>query len=202
MSRILDQFNDNIFRRTESGDREIRERTLPLSKVEQTVLVAVDGETSYHRLGKHFEPEEQLVFEQAIESLLQKNLIAIHADVITEVNVQDDFFSSSLSAENTASGLVVDTKAKSVKEVSGKKHQSPELEVDLLLPLELPSPGRDNRGKPRVNKLVQVFPQPPVPKKKRRRKTEPAPENKWLIRAYVGMVMVGALLVLFALVLR
>lgn len=203
MSRILDQFNDKIFRRTELGDQEIRERTLPLGKVEQTVLVAVDGETNYQRLGKRFEPEEQLVFEQAIESLLAKGLIAVRSDVKNlELDAQDDFFSSSMGTENTASGLVVDTKSKSIRAVSKKPHQMPETEVDLLLPLELPPVGRDNKGRARVNKLVQVFPQPPAPKKRRRRKEKPAPENKWLMRAYIGMAVLGVLLVLVAVLLR
>lgn len=203
MSRILNQFNDKIFRRTELGDQEIRERTLPLGKVEQTVLVAVDGETNYQRLGKRFEPEEQLVFEQAIESLLAKDLIAVRSEIKSlELDAQDDFFSSSMGAENTASGLVVDTKSKSMRAASKKPHRMPETEVDLLLPLELPPAGRDNKGRARVSKLVQVFPQPPAPKKKRRRKEKPAPENKWLMRAYIGLAVLGVLLVLAAVLLR
>ncbi|MBI3713092.1 MAG: hypothetical protein HY253_09050 [Burkholderiales bacterium] len=198
----MDQFNDHIFRRTELGDKEIRERILPLSKVEQTALVAIDGETNYQRLGKRFEPEEQLVFERAIASLLEKNLIAVRSDESTVVDVKDDFFSSSLTSDNPVSGLVVDTKAKSVLAVNKKKHRMPETEVDLLLPLELPPTGRDNKGKPRVNKLVQVFPQPPAPKKKRRRKAAPVPENKWLMRAYVGMAFLGIVLVLAALLFK
>lgn len=199
----MDQFNDKIFRRTELGDKEIRERTLPLGKVEQTVLVAIDGETNYQRLGKRFEPEEQLVFAQAIEGLLAKDLIAVRSEVESlELDVQDDFFSSSMGAENAASGLVVDTKSKSVRAVGKRPHAMPEMEVDLLLPLELPPVGRDNKGKARVNKLVQVFPQPPAPKRKRRRREKAVSENRWLMRAYIGMAGLGVLLVLMAVLLR
>lgn len=203
MSRILDSFNDKIFRRTELGDQEIRERTLPLSKVEQTVLVAVDGETNYQRLGKRFELEEQLVFEQAIESLLAKALIGVRSELAQGVSdAQEDFFSSSMGSENTASGLVVDTKSKSVRPMNKQRLQMPKTEVDLLLPLELPPPGRDNRGKSRVSKLVQVFPQPPAPRKKRRRKAVPVSEGAWLMRIYTGMAIAGVLLVLAAVLLR
>lgn len=199
----MDQFNDKIFRRTELGDKEIRERTLPLGKVEQTVLVAIDGETNYQRLGKRFEPEEQLVFAQAIEGLLAKDLIAVRSEVESlELDAQDDFFSSSMGAENAASGLVVDTKSKSVRAVGKRPHAMPETEVDLLLPLELPPVGRDNKGKSRVNKLVQVFPQPPAPKRKRRRREKDVSENRWLMRAYIGMAGLGVLLVLVAVILR
>lgn len=199
----MDSFNDKIFRRTELGDQEIRERTLPLSKVEQTVLVAVDGETNYQRLGKRFELEEQLVFEQAIESLLAKALIGVRSELAQGVSdAQEDFFSSSMGSENTASGLVVDTKSKSVRPMNKQRLQMPKTEVDLLLPLELPPPGRDNRGKSRVSKLVQVFPQPPAPRKKRRRKAVPVSEGAWLMRIYTGMAIAGVLLVLAAVLLR
>ncbi len=199
----MDQFNDKTFRRTELGDKEIRERTLPLSKVEQTVLVAVDGETNYQRLGKRFELEEQLLFEQAIQSLLEKELIAARNEVASmSLDAPEDFFSSSLNSGASVSGLVVDTKAKSVRQVGNKKSQLPDDLVDLLLPLELPPPGRDNRGRSRVSKLVQVFPQPPAPKKKRRRKAQLAPENRWLMRAYIGMAVTGTLLVLVAMLLK
>lgn len=203
MSRILDQFNDKLFRRTALGDKEIRERTLPLSKVEQTVLVAVDGAANYQHLGKRFESEEQAEFAQAIESLLAKDLIELPSEVLgMSLESSEDFFSSSLGSDNTASGLVVDSQAKSVRPLFKDKTRMPEVEVDLLLPLELPAPGRDNKGRARVSKLVQVFPQPPAPKKKRRRKKEIVPENKWLMRAYLGLALVGGILVLAAVVLK
>ncbi|MBI1835474.1 MAG: hypothetical protein HYR92_06970 [Burkholderiales bacterium] len=196
----MDQFKDKIFQRTELGDKEIRERTLPLSKVEQTALVAIDGEANYQHLGKRFEVDEQAAFAQAMESLLAKRLIAIRDEVaVTQVDVQDDFFSSSLSGENAVSGVVVDTKSKTAR-IKQKIHALPKVELDLLLPLELPPPGRDNKGKSRVNKLVQVFPQPPAPKKKRRKKAQAASENKWLMRVYIGMAGLGLLLVLVAVV--
>lgn len=144
--------NERIFRRTEVGNTEIRERILTLSKTEQTILVAIDGEATYAQLSSRFEVEETVAFEMAVEGLLAKGLIYADppydepepqlSEDLRKANIQgfdlDDFFSSSLDSMQTGSGLVVDTHKKTLRSVKPTRPSAAQAKaVDLFLPLEL-----------------------------------------------------------------
>jgi hypothetical protein len=207
----LSQFKDEIFRRTELGDAEIRHRRLSLSKAEQMVLLSVGVETKYADIKREFDKDESLVFQQTFEALLAKGLIAEkeyspsfhHSDLMTaqtEKFNNEEFFSSSMDPLHSGSGLVVDTRSNSMRSVNlKKKKQESVYDVDIPLSLELDTSLRLKKSK-RSNKLVQVFPVPEQQKKRRRSKRPKAvPVNRWQLRIYLGLTVVGVLLVLLAL---
>jgi hypothetical protein len=209
---ILDQSSDKIFRRTIVGDSEIRERSLPLTKIEQTVLVSVDGEASFLQLSQQFEAHESAAFEMAMVSLLQKGLIepmevpALHSHTdLLKAEIAgfeaEDFFSSSGDPMHSGSGLVVDTRNNTMRSVNAKKPEADDLaEVDLFIPLGEEDTG--GRKKKRMQKLVEVYPDPSKQKRRKRRKrVEPPPQNKWILRVYLGLIALGLIAVLGALLL-
>ncbi|TXI90528.1 MAG: hypothetical protein E6Q34_08765 [Burkholderiaceae bacterium] len=55
--------DDTIFRRSESGDQEIRERKLKLAKMEQIALVSVDGVSTVEVLLAQFDGQAKLEFQ-------------------------------------------------------------------------------------------------------------------------------------------
>ena len=208
----MDQSSDKIFRRTIVGDSEIRERSLPLTKIEQTVLVSVDGEASFLQLSQQFEAHESAAFEMAMVSLLRKGLIEpmeaqallSHTDLLkAEISgfEAEDFFSSSGDPMHSGSGLVVDTRNNTMRSVNAQKTDVDELaEVDLFIPLGDEDGG--GRKKKRMQKLVEVYPDPSKQKRKKRRKrVEPPPQNKWILRVYLGLIALGLIAVLGALLL-
>lgn len=203
------QSSDKVFRRTIVGDCEIRDRNLSLSKVEQTVLLSVDGEASYLQLAQRFESKESAEFEMAMDGLLRQGLIEplevpslhSHTDLL-KADISgfeaEDFFSSSGDPMHSGSGLVVDTRNNTMRSVNAKKSKLDDsLEVDLFIPLgEADGDGRKSK---RVQKLVEVYPDPSKQKRKKRRKRkELPPENKWIMRAYLGLVGVGIFAVFVA----
>jgi hypothetical protein len=207
----LSQFKDEIFRRTELGDAEIRQRRLSLSKAEQMVLLSVGVETKYADIKREFDKDESLVFQQTLEALLVKGLIVEkeyspsfhHSDLMTaqiEKFNNEEFFSSSMDPLHSGSGLVVDTRSNSMRSVNLKKKKEESVyDVDILLSLELDTSPRLKKSK-RSNKLVHVFPVPEQQKKRRRSKRPKAlPSNRWQLRIYLGLTVVGVLLVLLAL---
>lgn len=190
------------------GDSEIRERSLPLTKTEQTVLVSVDGEASYLQLSQQFEEREFAEFEMAMVSLLQKGLIEpmevpalnSHTDLL-KADIAgfeaEDFFSSSGDPMHSGSGLVVDTRSNTMRSVNAKKAETDDAEVDLFIPLADEDAG--GRKKKRMQKLVEVYPDPSKQKRKKRRKrAAPPPENKWIFRAYLALIGLGLIAVLAA----
>lgn len=206
---ILSQFKDKVFRRTELGDAEIRQRTLALSRPEQVVLLATNGELAYTELEMEFANDSSIDFERIIDSLVEKGLIKVFSfdgrkevkEAAVEPNsnnhfASDDFFSSSLDPMQSGSGLVVDTKTKSVRSVNPKKtRQESVYDVDIPLSLELDTKLRLKKEK-RQSKLVQVFPEPPRAKKRRRSKRPKVePVSKWPMRIYLGLTIIGLLLV-------
>lgn len=202
----MDQIIDSVFKRTALGDQEIRDRTLQLTKIEQTILVAVDGEATVRHLSKRFLEEEQFAFKVALTSLREKGLIELRRDELMSINTGTSFFSSTMQGpESASSGVSVDTRSKSVKRMDEEEGVGVQLaEVDLPLPLELPEnapiAGKDNRGRPRLNKLVQVFPEPAPVKSKRSKKKrqKPASVPTWLTRLYLGLIALGLLMIVLA----
>ncbi len=207
---ILNQANDKIFRRTIVGDSEIRERTLTLTRTEQTVLLSVDGEASFLQLSQRFAVGESAEFEMAMDSLLRKGLIEpleelaldSHTDLLKAEIVgfeTEDFFSSTGNGLHTGSGLVVDTRSNSIRSVNGRRSTSNGLdEVDLFIPLA----GEELGGskKKRMQKLVEVYPDPSKQKRSKRRKRATAPpENKLFFRVYLALIAAGLLAVVVAL---
>jgi hypothetical protein len=207
---ILSQFTNKVFCRTELGEAEIRQRTLALSRAEQVVLLAINGESNFAELQMEFANDSSIEFEKSIESLLQKALIKSQSyqeltnaaadfgagSVDSASFSSEDFFSSSLDPLHSGSGLVVDTKAKSMRSVNlKKKPQESVYDVDIPLSLELDTKLRLKKEK-RQSKLVQVFPNPERPKKRRRSKRPKAePVNPWPMRIYIGLTAIGLLLV-------
>lgn len=205
----MNQFKDKVFRRTELGNAEIRQRTLALSRPEQVVLLATNGDLTYAELEMEFANDSSIDFEKIVQSLVEKALIKAFAfDAVKKVEhtevasistdnfSSDDFFSSSLDPLHSGSGLVVDTKTKSVRSVNlKKKKQESVYDVDIPLSLELDTKLRLKKEK-RQSKLVQVFPEPPKPKKRRRSKRPKTPPmSKWPMRIYIGLTVIGLLLV-------
>lgn len=207
----MNQFKDEVFRRTEIGDAEIRQRSLSLSKAEQTLLLSVDGEHSFHELKREFAQDTSLDFQKTWDSLLSKDLIThqprasllnnsdLMAAQIEQFN-SEEFFSSSMDPLHSGSGLVVDTRSNSMRSVNlKKKKQESVYDVDIPLSLELDTNLRLKKSK-RNKKLVQVFPVPEKTKKRRRSKRPPAPPvNQWQFRIYVGLTVLGLLLIAGAL---
>lgn len=203
------QSSDKVFRRTIVGDCEIRDRNLPLSKIEQTVLLSVDGEASYLQLSQRFEQKESAEFEMAMDSLLRQGLIepmevlplSSHTDLL-KADISsfeaEDFFSSSGDPMHSGSGLVVDTRSNTMRSVNVKKTKADDsLEVDLFIPLT-DGDGVDRKSK-RMQKLVEVYPDPSKQKRKKRRKRkELPPENKWVMRVYLGLIGAGVFAVFVA----
>jgi hypothetical protein len=213
--KILDSLNSRLFRRTETGNAEVRERGQSLTKFEQTLLLSVDGELAYPDLSKLFESSELPDFERAINTLQEKALIEIvpdpkkEADMHTDLlrsNIEefnsDDFFSGSLRPMQQGSGLVVDTHANKMKSVNLKKRDF-SVHESFELSLGLGEEVKDKKAKRKNSKLVQVFPEPEklnrTKKRSRSKRKEKPPENKWIFRAYVGLIVGGAFLALFSL---
>lgn len=209
---------DKIFQRTELGEAEIRQRNLPLSRAEQVVLLAIDGQLSYSQLQLEFVNDSSIEFEKVIEDLMKKELASPVKEKSSQVSssgsiqttsfevpssADDDFFSSSMDPMNSSSGLVVDTKTKSMRSVNLKnKKQESVYDVDIPLSLELDTKLRLKKDK-RKSKLVQVFPEPEKPKKRRRSKRPVAPPaSKWPMRIYIGLTAIGILLVLMAVAVK
>lgn len=211
----MDSLNSRLFRRTETGNAEVRERGQSLTKFEQTLLLSVDGELAYPDLSKLFESSELPDFERAINTLQEKALIEIvpdpkkEADMHTDLlrsNIEefnsDDFFSGSLRPMQQGSGLVVDTYANKMKSVNLKKRDF-SVHESFELSLGLGEEVKDKKAKRKNSKLVQVFPEPEklnrTKKRSRSKRKEKPPENKWIFRAYVGLIVGGAFLALFSL---
>lgn len=213
----MSQFKENIFRRTELGEAEIRQRSLVLSRAEQVILLAIDGQLTYAELQMEFANDSSLEFEKVIDALQKKALIHVLASEsetsppadVDSLSVQienfdkEDFFSSSLDPLHSGSGLVVDTKANRMRSVNlKKKKQDSVYDVDIPLSLELDTSLRLKKEK-RKSKLVQVFPEPDKPKKRRRSKRPKAPPpSKWPMRIYMGLTGIGLLLVLIAVLFK
>lgn len=190
--------DDTIFRRSESGDQEIRERKLKLAKMEQIALVSVDGVSTVEVLLAQFDGQAKLEFQQALASLCKQALIDPLAQLHMgggHASVDDEFFTSSMEGLDSGSGLVVDTHSNSMRSVRGKLEPA-EDEVDLFIPLEGPATSKSSKTK-RVKKLVEVYPEP-KPRKKKRKKKELPPENKWIMRAYIGLVVLGVIAIVIA----
>lgn len=182
--------DDTIFRRTDAGDQEIRDRALKLAKMDQIVLVSVDGVSTVELMLAPFDVDARNSFRESVKSLLGLGLIEALArlDMGAGDPATDDFFSSSMGGVESGSGLVVDTRNNSVRSVRQRSKQD---EVDLFIPLngeEIP-----NKSK-RVKKLVEVYPAPKHPKKKRKKVTPP-PQNKWVLRACMALVILGLIVV-------
>ncbi|MFA9275419.1 MAG: hypothetical protein ACEQSE_11160 [Candidatus Aquirickettsiella gammari] len=217
----MSQFKENIFRRTELGEAEIHQRSLVLSRAEQVVLLAVDGQSTYAELQMEFADDSSLEFDKIIDALQKKALIHVltsesqtspSADVDPvaaqiENFDKEDFFSSSLDPLHSGSGLVVDTRANLMRSVNLKKKdqekkQDSVYDVDIPLYLELDTNLRLEKEK-RKSKLVQVFPDPDRPKKRRRSKRPKVPPpSKWPMRIYMGLTGIGLFLVLVAVLLK
>lgn len=213
----MSQFKEHIFQRTELGETEIHQRSLVLSRAEQVVLLAVDGQSTYAELQMEFANDSSLEFDKIIDTLQKKALIHVLAsesgtspsaegDPISaqiENFDKEDFFSSSLDPLHSGSGLVVDTKANLMRSVNlKKKKQDSVYDVDIPLSLELDTSLRLEKEK-RKSKLVQVFPDPDKPRKRRRSKRSKAPPpSKWPMRIYIGLTGIGLLLVLIAMLFK
>jgi hypothetical protein len=215
LGKILSQSRDKIFRRTELGDAEIRQRSLLLSNEEQMILLSIGGETKYADLKREFEKDEAIEFESGFAELLDKGLIverressSVNKSDLTTAQIErfgsEEFFSSSMDPSNSGSGLVVDTRSNSMRSVNlrKKKQQESVYDVDIPLSLELDTNLRLKKSK-RSSKLVQVFPDPSAPKKRRRSKRPKAPPvSKWQVWVYGGVAVFGVLMILIALLMN
>lgn len=214
--------NERIFRRTEVGNTEIRERILTLSKTEQTILVAIDGEATYAQLSHRFEVEETVAFEMAVDGLLAKGLIYADppydepetplSEDLRKANIQDfdgeDFFSSSLDPmrSSTGSGLVVDTRKNTLRTVNLKKEAIVQAKaVDLFLPLDLDVDLEDVAAEDgREDEVHEVYPQPPPAKAKKSRKSKKArakskARDRWMSYLFAALIGVGLFTIGFGL---
>ncbi|MBR7800593.1 hypothetical protein [Undibacterium fentianense] len=203
--------DDKIFRRTQLGDAEIRQRSLSLSKSEQLVLLSVDGERKLTELHADF-AGDQFDFLAVFKGLVKKNLVTSEPRVVLNIDSElmaaqienfnsDEFFSSSMDPLHTGSGLVVDTRTNSLRSVNLKKRKQSNFDdVDIPLSLELDTELRKKKEK-RSQKLVQVFPNPEKKRRKRSRRVKQAPVSKWPLRISVAVIFVGVVLVLIALFL-
>jgi 5-carboxymethyl-2-hydroxymuconate isomerase len=213
LNQILEKMNDKLFRRTELGNAEIRERALPLNKFEQTLLISVDGEISTLALSKLFQSTEIADFDAALRNLQKKVLIEEVPNAFVQEELQADllrssieefdsenFFSASLRPMQQGSGLVVDTHANKMKSVNLKKRDF-SIHESFELSLGLDDEVKDRKSKRLKSKLVQVFPDPGKPKKRKRskRKVVEISESKWKMRAYIALIATGVLLALFSL---
>lgn len=215
LENILGELKSKVFRRTNLGDAEIRNRNLELSRPEQLVLLAVDRDLSYVDLQLVFEGDGAIDLDAVAAALIGKDLlIAIPREAAVERGVKmrsdddaqvgglnsDEFFSSSLDPLHSGSGLVVDTRANFMHSVMQRKKDAESVyDIDIPLSLELDTKLRIKKEK-RSSKLVQVFPEPEKPKKRRRSKrAKPVPVSKWPMRIYIALTAVGLILVLFAL---
>lgn len=219
MGVILSRAKDSVFKRSKLGEEEIRLRGLGLSRAEQLVLLMIDGEKAFPQLQQEFAEDEAIELEVLLESLLAQFLIEVVVDNKSDIPfssnsnlsavqldsfTQEEFFSSSLdplSSLHSGSGLIVDTGANSMRSVNLRKKKPEEVDdVDIPLALELDTNLRLKNDK-RKSKLVQVFPVPERPKKRRRSKRAmPLPVSKWPMRIYVFLTVIGVLLLLIALV--
>lgn len=210
----MSQSKDKIFRRTKAGELEIRQRSLSLSNSEQVVLLSIGGEAKFADLKREFEKDEAIEFERSFSSLLDKGLIveggeslsfnSFNPRVVQEQKFSsEEFFSSSMDPLSSGSGLVVDTRSNSMRSVNlKKKKQESVYDVDIPLSLELDTSLRLKKSK-RSSKLVQVFPDPDVPKKRRRSKRPKAPPvSKWQMWVYGGVTVFGVLMILVALLTK
>ncbi|WMW80667.1 hypothetical protein RF679_18815 [Undibacterium cyanobacteriorum] len=188
--------DDTIFKRTEAGDQEIRERALQLAKMDQIVLVSIDGVSTVELMLAPFDVDARNKFRESVKSLLGLGLIEALArlDMGSGDPTSDDFFSSSMGGVESGSGLVVDTKSNSVRSVRQRSKQD---DVDLFIPLdgeEIPDKSK------RVKKLVEVYPAPKRQKKKRKKSVAP-PQNKWVLRAYIALLGLGLVVVIAAILM-
>lgn len=188
--------DDTIFKRTDAGDQEIRERALQLAKMDQIVLVSVDGASTVEVMLAPFDVDARNSFRDSVKSLLSLGLIEALArlDMGAGDPTTDDFFSSSMGGVESGSGLVVDTRNNSVRSVRQRLKQD---DVDLFIPLdgeEIPDKSK------RVKKLVEVYPAPKAQKKKRK-KVPPPPQNKWVLRVYAALVVLGLVAVVAAILM-
>ena len=215
LENILGELKNKVFRRTNLGDAEIRNRNLELSRPEQLVLLAVDRDLSYVDLQHVFEGDGAIDLDAVAAALIGKDLlVAIPGEVVVEQGMKmrrdigaqaddlnaDEFFSSSLDPLHSGSGLVVDTRANFMRSVKQRKKEAESVyDIDIPLSLELDTKLRIKKEK-RSSKLVQVFPEPEKPKKRRRSKrAKPVPVSKWPMRIYIALTAVGLILVLLAL---
>ncbi|WP_395005545.1 hypothetical protein [Undibacterium sp.] len=210
----MNQSKDKIFRRTESGEAEIRDPGQSLSNAERMILLFIVGEKKYADLKREFEKDESTEFELNFSALLDKGLVVErldsssfnNSDLMTsqiEKFGSEEFFSSSMDPLNSGSGLVVDTRSNSMRSVNLKKKKPESVyDVDIPLSLELDANLRLKKSK-RSNKLVQVFPDPAVPKKRRRSKRPKAPPvSKWQMWVFGGLTVFGILMILIALLIK
>lgn len=211
LGEILSQHKGEVYQRTETGEAEIRQRAMSLSKAEQMVLLSINGKASFDVLRREFEKDDSLDFQKSVDSLLSKGFIVRDSsvplfndsDLMTaqvEQFSSEEFFSSSMDPLHSGSGLVVDTRSNSMRSVNLKrKKQESVYDVDIPLSLELDTSQRLKKSK-RSSKLVEVFPNPEK-RKRRRRSKRPATQsvNRWQLWIYVGLTVIGLALVLIAL---
>lgn len=206
----MTQFADKVFTRTLLGNSEIRERNLSLSNDERIVLASIDGNVNFEDLQREFERDVGVDFLSAFESLRGKGLIC-HMPEIGELDSypaigihidrfgSEEFFSSSMDPLNSGSGLVVDTKSNSMRSVNLKKKRESVYDVDIPLSLELDTSLRLKKSK-RSSKLIQVFPEPARRRRRRRSSSSlKSTESPLRARLYIALVVLGVMLVLFAL---
>lgn len=213
VNRFVDgvqEMKKKIFRRTDLGNEELRSRSLNLSKEEQFLLLSIDGRVDEDMLTQQFAQDGVGGLALALEDLQQKKLIEILSEVggVAKGNVNivsslsdgaEDFFSSSLNPFQGGSGLVVDTKTNSMRSMRHRKNKiQSEIDVDFYVPLEGADSEVEDKRRVRLQKLVEVYPNPAQKKKKRKKPATPPPENKWFLRVYVGLILGGIIAVVFA----
>ncbi len=187
------------------GNAAIRERALSLSKDDELVLLSIDGLTEVGELERDLKDDELSSFRGSISHLCQLELIELVPpsgfDPVVAVSGSpdlDEFFSSSLHPVGGGSGLVVDTKANTMKTMRDKRGVvDADSSVDFLIPLD--GVGTAGAEKKRLQKLVEVYPNPSKSRKKKKRQVETRPEKKWMVWVYVGVMVMGLLAVIFAL---
>jgi hypothetical protein len=175
--------------------------------------VAIGKSTPYSQLRTRFQAEEELDLLNALQSLEKKGLIESDMPVVPSSDADllraqidsfssTDFFSSSLDPMRGGSGIVVDTKASSMLPVKPRKLKPKtevKVDVDIFLPLDGVENTEQIKKRPRNTDAISVFPEPKPPKRKRRSRKPPPPESKWKLAIYIGLIVTGIGLALFAL---
>jgi hypothetical protein len=216
-----------IFQRTDSGNAEIRKSNLLLRHNERMVLVLIDGVNTYAEARCKLRSLVRDKFDRALDGLKEKGLIteilfplidkqrdAISPEVLvdflkinskitpdTKIDLSDDVFGSqqagapALGMISGNSRLSIDTRAGVPSQMRPSENNKTD-SADIDLPLDLSLDGVVTKSRPKT-KLVNVYPTPEQ-KKRKRSKRPVVVQIGWHIYVYYGLLALGILLVLYA----
>lgn len=208
-----------IYQRTELGNAEIRQNRLGLSKIERLLLVLVDGVNHFADLKQQIKSKDVNLLEAALNTLLGQDLIYEVMFVakgqvpdVVESELLDRFLQADRSdakihaqptltisnvepGGNAKSGVLVDTGQQTVVPL-----RIGEAGLDLYLPLgseeiDIPPEIAAQKAARKKVKVVQVFPEPNVKKKKRRKKRITQTGRDWQLILCLALLIVALLVI-------